>query len=232
MSLVLLSWNVHGWIGEDGRRDPARSFESLRELNADVVALQEVEGTDWEQHAARAGFERVTGPTRGASFGNALLHRLPLRGLRRVDLSVGGREPRGALDAVFALPRGPLRVVATHFGLRASERRRQAARLVAHLEEHDAALPVALLGDLNDWTPWGGQLASIARAVGPLSRVRTFPSRRPVFPLDRVACRTPGWEPRVGVVRSDAVRRASDHLVLRLALEDVDVDGRASGPPG
>lgn len=225
MSLVLLSWNVHAWVGPDGRRDPARCFESLREIGADAVALQEVEGTDWQRHAESAGFECVTGPTRDLLFGNALLHRASLRGLQRVDLSVPGREPRGALDAILELPTGPLRVVVTHLGLRASERRRQAARLARHLEEDDEGWPLALLGDLNDWTPWGGQLAAIARAVGPLSRVRTFPSWRPVFPLDRAACRTPGWEPRVSALRSDAVRRASDHLVLRLELA-------AAGEPG
>lgn len=216
---VLASWNVHGWVGEDRIRNPDRTFESIRRLDADVVALQEVEGTDWETHGDSAGYTTISGPTAHRSFGNALLVRAPLVSLRRLDLSVPGREPRGALDAVVELGGDPLRVVATHLGLRASERRLQAARLAQHLQAHDAGIPTALLGDLNDWTWRGRQLAQLARVVGPFSRVPTFPSRRPILPLDRAACRTPGLAPAVHAVRCPSVRRASDHLPLRIRLD-------------
>ena len=222
MGLVLVSWNVHGWIGDDARRDPARTFASICRFDADVVALQEVEGSDWEPHALSAGYRALMGPTVTASFGNALLVRGPPQSLRRLDLSIRSREPRGALDAVLRLARGPLRVVATHLGLRASERRLQAARLARHLETHDAGIPIALLGDLNDWTPWASQLGPIARAVGPLSRVPTFPSRRPIFALDRVACRLGGLTWSVDAIRCPPVRRASDHLPLRLEIATDD----------
>ena len=47
LELDLLTWNVHGWVGLDLRRDPGRIFAWLRRLGADVVGLQEVEGRDW-----------------------------------------------------------------------------------------------------------------------------------------------------------------------------------------
>jgi len=216
--LVLASWNVHGWVGSDARREPSRCFEAIRDLDADAVALQEVEGSDWEALARAAGYRAVLGHT-GPLYGNALLVRAPLASVCRLDLSVPRREPRGALDAVIELPGGPLRVIATHLGLRAPERRRQAARLARHIEARDEGIPTALLGDLNDWTPWGRQLRPLARCVGPLSRIPTFPSQRPFFALDRAAWRIPGLEgATLAAVRSAAVRGASDHLALRLDL--------------
>lgn len=217
MGVVLVSWNVHGWVGADRVRDPERSFAAIAGFGADVVALQEVEGYDWTSHAERLGYRPLAGYDQPTSFGNALLLRVPLLRSRRLDLSIPGRERRTALDAVVQHAGGPLRVVATHLGLRAFERRQQAARLAQHLEARDAELPVALLGDLNDWTPWARQLAPLARAVGPLSRIPTFPSRRPVLSLDRAACR--GFASRVSAIRDAAVRRASDHLPLRVEIE-------------
>jgi endonuclease/exonuclease/phosphatase family metal-dependent hydrolase len=217
--IVLASWNVHAWVGEDGIRDPERVFEHLRRFDADIVALQEVDGLDWQGRADAAGYRSIWGPTRSTTFGNALLLRPPVLASRRLDLSISGREPRGALDAVVELTAGPLRVMATHLGLRAFERRRQADQLARQLRNRDAWLPVVLLGDLNDWTPSGRQLGPLTHALGPFSRLPTFPSRRPVLPLDRVACRTPGIEPAVSVMAWRGVASVSDHLPLRLELD-------------
>ena len=63
----------------------------------------------------------VPGPTilRGdGHYGNALLTSRPVGDIRRLDLSVPGREPRGALDVTIAVRRGKtVRVVVTHLGL-------------------------------------------------------------------------------------------------------------------
>jgi endonuclease/exonuclease/phosphatase family metal-dependent hydrolase len=136
--------------------------------------------------------------------------------LARIDLSEPGLEPRGALAARLETPAGPLRVVATHLGLGRRERRRQAARLLEALGPLDA-LPTVLLGDLNEWLP--GVLRRRLRGLLPGPAPRTFPTRRPVFALDRVFA-TPGC--RVTDVRAHAsplARKASDHLPLVAEVE-------------
>ena len=103
----LATYNIHACIGADGRYDPDRVVRVLLELNADVVALQEV-----EQHAvgdmdllqflaAKTGYQAVAGPTLlrdTRDYGNAVLTRLPIVTMQRIDLSLPRREPRGALD--------------------------------------------------------------------------------------------------------------------------------------
>ncbi len=159
MALTVATYNVHRCVGRDGRRDARRVLAVLRELDADVIALQELE---WQPAAAldllaefarELGCAGIAGPTlleRTGHYGNAVLTRLPVGAVHRVDLSVPGREPRGALDLVLEAPRGALRVIATHLGLAPAERRRQIRRILALLAPVRPE-PVVLLGDLNEW---------------------------------------------------------------------------------
>jgi len=107
MPLTLATYNIHACVGGDGRFQPDRTVEVLREMSADLVALQEVEQRDvageglLEFLADALDMEAIAGPTllRGTRhYGNALLTRLPVLAVERVDLSVPRREPRGALD--------------------------------------------------------------------------------------------------------------------------------------
>ena len=56
-TLRLASYNVHRAIGRDRRCEPERILAVVREIDADVLALQEVEahdnGGDLEVHGAR-----------------------------------------------------------------------------------------------------------------------------------------------------------------------------------
>ena len=223
-TMVVASYNVHRCIGTDGRHDPARIARVLRELDADVIGLQEVtsraDGVDQLVHLARAGgFEAVAAPTwrnaRG-QWGNGLLTRHPILGVDRIDLSVDGREPRGALDVRLGIGADVVRVVVTHLGLHRGDRRAQVARLLDVLDGDDGF--VVLLGDLNEWLPRGGCLAALHAHFGSTAGARSFPSRRPVLRLDRIWARPHGAMGPIVAHRTPLARVASDHLPVRATI--------------
>lgn len=227
----LVSYNVHGCVGRDGRRDPERVARVLRELDAAVVGLQEVDsrpGTasaslQLDHLAQSAGYAAIPGPTIVAhdrSYGNALLVRSPVQDTRRHDISVPGREPRGVLEVRLEVEGRPLRVLVTHFGLRARERADQARRVVELLASPRAGVTLVLMGDLNQWFPWGGAIGRIHRRLGRAPAPPTFPACLPLLALDRVwvVPRPPGA--RGWVVREGAAATASDHLPLVVDLPD------------
>jgi endonuclease/exonuclease/phosphatase family metal-dependent hydrolase len=221
--LTVATWNIHGAVGTDGRYAPGRIVDVLREIDADIVALQEVASEQAHQNFLR-DLERATGfhvaagllrQRRGADFGNAVLSRYPLLSVERLDLTVGGYEPRGALDVCIELDLTvPLRVMATHLGLRPGERREQVRRIVAAVER-DSPHPTLLMGDLNEWFLWGRPLRwlhSHFREIPPAPP--TFPARRPVFALDRIWVSPTGSVRRLARHASTLARMASDHLPL------------------
>jgi len=226
MALAVATYNVHRCIGADGRRDPERVLAVLRELDADVVALQELE---WrpaaaldllEDFARRLGCAGVAGPTLLAQtghYGNAILTRLPVRAANRVDLSVPGREPRGALDLRLGTPHGDLRVVATHLGLAPAERRAQIRRILGLLAPVRPE-PVVLMGDLNEWFLWGRTLRWLRAHFGRAAAPATFPARWPLLALDRIWVEPRALRRTLAAHASERARTASDHLPLRMTL--------------
>ncbi len=226
--LVVASYNVHRCIGRDRRHDPERVATVIRQLEADVVALQEVDAHYHIEHgvdqlaflAAATGYVAVPGPVlrnhRG-HYGNGLLIRHELVAVRHHDLSVRGRERRAALDVDLSVGGVRLRIVAAHLGLGPRERQAQMRRLLALLR-HAAGGPTVLLGDFNEWLDGAPLLRRVHARFGRTPGLRTFPSRFPVFALDRI------WvEPRralleLAVHRSVEARRASDHLPIRAVI--------------
>lgn len=232
--VAVATYNIHSCVGTDGRYDLERVAEVIHGLAADVVALQEVESpsgaADRDQLsrlAAAAGFPPgIAGPTiarRHSPFGNALLTRWPVRAVRRIDLSVVGREPRGALDVDLDCAGIALRVMATHFGLRSGERAEQWRRLLPHWSDARSGV---LLGDFNHWWWRDRLLAAIEHRIGTSPALPTFPSRRPIFALDRVWAAPLAALDSLHVVTTPLARLASDHLPLRAELLLAD-DGTA-----
>ena len=229
-SVRVVTYNIHTCVGVDRRYDPGRIAAVLREIDADIACLQEVDvrrGTgrhadQWAYLGEATGCRVVLGAgvrVEGGRFGNAILTRFPLLTARSIDLTVAGYEPRGAIDADLLLGDRVLRVIATHFGLRAGERRLQTNRLMAalggslppHRREADAVL---LMGDLNEWRGRSGAIRVFDRRLGPSAAERTFPSWMPVLALDRIYADGPAVLREVGVYRSPLARLASDHLPL------------------
>lgn len=241
--ISVVSYNVHRCVGADRRRDPERIAAIIRELNADIVGLQEVDSRngphrehrqmDYLAHAT--GLHAVAGPTILESdryYGNILLTRFPVLVVRRTDLSVRGHEPRGILDVDLAINGLTVRVLVTHFGLWFGERHYQTDRLLEALavEPHD---PLILLGDLNEWLPRGYAVRQLTAVLGETPVHRTFPARFPIAALDRIWVRPPAALESVRVHRTPQTRVASDHLPLKatVLIGAMAEPTRAAGSP-
>ena len=239
--MKLVSWNIHGGLGRDGRRDLGRIAALLREMGCEVAALQEV-GDPWQRsgHAAadqatqlaRAlGWFVAFGPNlviAGRPYGNAIVSRLPIVQARNYDLSVDGREPRGCLRADLQLPDGQiLHLFNLHLGLSGGERRKQAEMLLSADLLRDSALtaPLVVCGDFNMWWPAPGPIARLLRttltdaAQAARARRPTWPSAFPLLRLDRAYVDSAVRVLGCGVVNDPRTRLASDHLPLWLELE-------------
>ena len=218
----------------------------IEALDADLVCLQEVRLRDsrearqfdrtsfgWPaegqaEFLAPEGYDaayRTNAVTRHGEHGNALLSRWPIGDIGHHDVSDHRFEQRGLLHVPVQWQARTVHVVVAHLGLMHAGRVRQIQRLADFIAAEvpaDAALVVA--GDFNDW---GEKLddpmaeIGLARALGDsphATRRSTFPSRVPVFALDRIYT-------RVLVCRSTFVPRGatwarmSDHLPLVAELE-------------
>jgi endonuclease/exonuclease/phosphatase family metal-dependent hydrolase len=234
--LTLASYNVHGCVGGDGRRDLARVARVLKGLKADVIALQEVDchPTDASAEepveilAGLSGFRAIWAPTRcneRGHFGNAVLTALPVQRTRTIDLSYRRYEPRSALEVDFEVGPARLRVIATHLGLWPSERRYQVRTLLRAASEDDAAITV-LLGDINEWFLPGRPLRWLHARFGHTPALRTFPARFPILPLDRIWAHPSSALDHVRVQRLGEATVASDHLPV---IAEIDL---AAAPRG
>jgi len=237
VGLKLVSYNIHSGIGTDGRFDLHRVEEVLREVDADLIALQEVGDyrgvtprDDHPEHLAKQlGLHLAFGPNverGGRRYGNAILSRLPILRSRNYDLSVGHNEPRGALRCDLDLGEGQqLHLFSLHLGLSIRERRRQESLLLSSDILRDAvrSVPLVVCGDFNYWGP--GAVRGLARqsihdvALELECRERTFPSRFPLLRLDRIYVDEGVRPVSLQAHRSPMSELASDHLPLVLRFE-------------
>ena len=227
-SVRLASYNVHRAKGRDGLTDAKRILDVLKEIDADVYALQEVEahdsGGDMLAYLAKGmNASAIAGTTllrHDGHYGNGLLARCHcvIRS-ELVDLSWRSREPRGAISADLDFGEGRLlKVVATHLGLRPAERREQVERLLQLFTWHEQERAV-LMGDLNEWFLWGRPLKKLHKYFDETPAVSTFPSGGPILALDRFWAHPGGILKELKAHATPLSRVASDHLPLVARIE-------------
>ena len=223
------TYNVHGCVGTDGRHDPPRVAAVIAELDADVVALQEftypldvaLETRTPVVLTTLDQYQCALGPTRQNDrhcFGNVLLTRHPILDVRRIDLSMARREPRGALAATINIGGQPLHLLATHLGLRVRERRFQIRQILDYLDSVGHALLV-VLGDFNDWLPGRSVVHVLDDRLGRPERPRSFPVYRPTLALDRIWVQPQASLRRIFSHITATSRIASDHFPIVADLE-------------
>lgn len=231
--LKVASYNMRKGVGLDRRRSPERILEVLREIDADVIALQEAD----RRFGARAcvipphllddqsDWKAVDFGVRAASMGwhgNAILVRKAARVDARAPIHLPALEPRGAVMADVTLPHGAaLRAIGMHLDLSGLWRRRQAAAVMAAVDAA-APRPTVLMGDLNEWTAGAGCLRDFGRGYRFAPTGPSFHARRPVGRLDRIMVSPALKIVDCGVHASPVARRASDHLPVWATLEFAD----------
>ncbi len=226
MRFVAATYNIHRCVGRDGVHSPDRVRQVLGEFAADIIALQEFDNRARHQKpdiapedfSAPLGMNCIAQATiadpDGGYQGNVLLTRHRVADVRHVDLGRSGSETRRALLCLIDMPEGALVAVATHLGLSAAGRRRQARVLVDAVEAFAGDHPIIMLGDFNEWLPVGGCHSILARRFDGGARPRTFPVWAPFLPLDRIWVGGGLELDEARVHHSAASAMASDHLPL------------------
>ena len=218
------SYNIRKCVGLDRKRRPDRILKILNEINADIVALQEVD--------RRTGFRETTIPrdmieretnlkvieiaTRPDSIGwhgNAIFVRKDTEVMVERRHDIPALEPRGAISADVVIDGIHLRIVGMHLSLFRSYRRQQIRTVTRQIQRLNAKIPTLTMGDLNEWKLLGsleefGSEYEIA-TPGP-----SFHSSRPVASLDRIILHNDLKLLKGGVHYSDLSRVASDHLPI------------------
>jgi len=239
MQLRVMTWNIHKGIGGvDRRYRPERIMDVIRLYDPDIVFLQEVdEGAPRSSFHAQADYladavgmrHRCYGPNvhlRKGRYGNAILSRWPLSAVENIDLTIGPKKPRAALQARCRVAKGrerrTLLLYNLHLGLAGFERAMQLRRFLASrpFARLHHRTPIVLGGDLNDlWGSLGPRVLEPAgfRRAGRL--LATYPAVFPVRPLDGIFVRGDLRVRRCFRSRVPLARAASDHLPLVAELE-------------
>lgn len=235
MELTFLTYNIHRAIGFDRKYKLERIIETCRDVDADIVALQEV-----DQFAPRSKGEDLAHliaqnldmhyelglnvRLQKGHYGNATFSRYPIEQAHNFNITWGIKKKRGCLITSIGLPHAKIAIFNFHMGLARMEQVRQKKKIVHsdHMERL-ARVPMVLLGDTNDRTTRLSHsfLESGFRDTCPGKGHNTFPAYAPILRLDRIFV-TQQWDVvEHRVVRNKLTRIASDHLpvVARLRLK-------------
>ncbi len=238
--LRVVTYNVHSCVGLDGHTSPERIARVLARLDADVIALQELDverartgGIDQAQ-AIAAALEMelhflTTLRIEQERFGDAVLCKLPMRLVKRGGLPAlrprGRLEPRGAIWVEINWQGKRLQLIDTHLSLHHRERELQAEALLgpewlAHPQCHP---PRILCGDLNALPsfPVCRRLGRVLRdcQAGRSASLATFGGRWALGRIDHVFVESTLRVRSVEVPRNELTRVASDHLPLVVDLQ-------------
>ncbi len=218
--LRVASYNIRKSVGRDYRRNPARVLSVLTAMDADIVALQEVDRRFGRRAssipramlAEKTDLEIVDLAQRPESIGwhgNAILLRRGLVVQETHTLTLHGLEPRGAV--VVDLEN--LRVVGVHLALLRRARQAQTAQIAAFLARLPAK-PTLIMGDFNEWSRQSRNLSALDAQFDLHTPGHSFPSVKPLVGLDKIALSRDLSFTGSGVHNCAAARQASDHMPI------------------
>ena len=216
-TLRVLTVNTHKGFAFLSRRFVLGELrEAVRTVHADLVFLQEVQGSHAGNSASVAGwpesphYEYLADDLwpefaygRNAVYphghhGNAVLSKFPIVAYENRDVSIDGDETRGLLHCTLRLPDRPLdlHAICVHLGLKESHRRHQLGLLAEVIRVHvPAAAPLIVAGDFNDWKAQAHRILEESAGLREVfvhsngRSARTFPAGFPLLQLDRIYVR-------------------------------------------
>jgi len=229
VQLTVASYNIRKAIGVDRRRKPERIISVLRELDADVIALQEADRRFGRRESAlplaaileHTPYQPVPISSRRASMGwhgNALLVRRGAEVLDATLLELPFIEPRGAICADVLVRGQRVRVAGMHLDLSGLRRSKQVRHVLSHVTDCPPGLPSVLMGDFNQWTSCKGCMREFGGDWQLLETGNSFPSRRPVAGLDRIVVSHQWQVIDASPHHSALASKASDHLPIKATL--------------
>lgn len=253
MKLTFLTINAHKGFSPLNRRFALPELrDCVHDSGADIVFMQEVVGQnlrhagrwlgwpDKPQHeymAERSGFSHAYGKNAvytAGHHGNAILSRYPILRSEKVDISTNRVEQRGLLYALVQLPAGnpPLHCVCVHLGLLRRSRVKQFALICEYVKRTvPESEPVVVAGDFNEWRARKDELSACLQLKDAGlalhgRKLRTFPAKLPVLPLDRIYLR--GFRVRrAQVLNSGPWKDVSDHAAF---LAEAEYDWQGNSP--
>jgi endonuclease/exonuclease/phosphatase family metal-dependent hydrolase len=228
------TYNIHKCRGFDRRTSPERIIAVIKQLDADILCLQEVvDAPDGPQIFDQAGMIAralpeyawcfgTNRPSHGGNYGNMTLTRLPLRHWKNHNLTHRKREERGVLQAEIDIGSDrTVHVFNVHLGTSYTERRAQAAHLLSSevLGQRELLEPRLVVGDFNEWTR--GLTTKLLRRSFQTFRPqhwlrfpRTFPGMLPLLSLDHFYYEPPLELNDTRLFRNRQALVGSDHLPL------------------
>jgi endonuclease/exonuclease/phosphatase family metal-dependent hydrolase len=223
--LKVATYNIRKCIGTDRRRDPERVLAVLREVDADIVALQEADrrfglrASAIPHHMFLENSEYVPvefgGRAHGIGWhGNAILVRRGIEVRHAQPLIIPTLEPRGAVVAELRVKGSTLRILGVHLDLSGLWRRRQIRAILAHLDGAAHHLPTVILGDFNQWSDRGALSEFAFHHHRLVKTPPSFHSRRPVARLDRIIVSHDIVVNAADAHNTKLAKLASDHLPL------------------
>lgn len=247
MKIRILSYNIHKGFNISNTDFILEQIRSaMREVNADVLFLQEVLGDhshsrcsipDW---ATAIQFEYLADTVwphfaygKNAIYseghhGNAILSKFPIIDWSNQVISTNRFEQRGLLKARVLIPQLEREIILanTHLDLTQSGRDQQAKMIISDLKK-DTETPFVLLGDFNDWNKKISKRIESELSVTEAFKTlhgkypATFPSFLPMLSLDRVFLN------KMKVIQAITLKdghwkKLSDHLPLYVEIEIED----------
>lgn len=211
MKIKVLSFNIHKGFNWNNAKFTLHELKKfLREINPDVVFLQEICGENVKhrervkEHPLENQLEFLADTLwphfsygKNAVYdhgdhGNAILCRYPIKYSHNLNLSLHSMEQRGLLHCVADIDSQPVHFLCTHLNLFNFHRLRQYQMVVDYVHDHIGDARVVLGGDFNDWNKRAsgffesrlGMKEAFKKQTGHYAE--TFPWAYPFLTLDRL----------------------------------------------